>query len=187
MVGKQASPFRMVYFQGRTVKLPGGISYHSIYSWIRGETHQSAGANCMLEYKLDEATELLRTNESNARTTLKSLEEDEPTRGNGKGDDLHMDVSENRGFSPQIIHFNRVFHYKPSILGYPYFWKPSDMVCLKYVSVPRICMSEFCLGTIRPAVIYQFTIQVNQMYRIYRFLGSFIFFLFNPTWRDDPI
>ena len=23
---------------------------------------------------------------------------------------------------PQIIHFNRVFHYKPSILGYPYFW-----------------------------------------------------------------
>ena len=24
---------------------------------------------------------------------------------------------------PQIIHFNRVFHYKPSILGYPSFWK----------------------------------------------------------------
>ena len=23
----------------------------------------------------------------------------------------------------QIIHFNRIFHYKPSILGYPYFWK----------------------------------------------------------------
>ena len=23
-----------------------------------------------------------------------------------------------------MIHFNRVFHYKPSILGYPYFWKP---------------------------------------------------------------
>ena len=23
----------------------------------------------------------------------------------------------------QIINFNRVFHYKPSILGYPYFWK----------------------------------------------------------------
>ena len=32
-----------------------------------------------------------------------------------------MGVSEN-GY-PQIIHFNRVFHYKPSILGYPYFWK----------------------------------------------------------------
>ena len=24
---------------------------------------------------------------------------------------------------PQSIHLNRVFHYKPSILGYPYFWK----------------------------------------------------------------
>ena len=24
---------------------------------------------------------------------------------------------------PQIIHFNSLFHYKPSILGYPYFWK----------------------------------------------------------------
>ena len=35
-----------------------------------------------------------------------------------------MGVSKNRG-TPQIIHFNRVFHYKPSILGYPYFWKHS--------------------------------------------------------------
>ena len=34
----------------------------------------------------------------------------------------YMDVSENSG-TPQIIHFSRVFHYKPSILGYPYFWK----------------------------------------------------------------
>ena len=24
---------------------------------------------------------------------------------------------------PPIIRLNRVFHYKPSILGYPYFWK----------------------------------------------------------------
>ena len=29
----------------------------------------------------------------------------------------------NSGFSPQIIHFNTVFQYKPSILGYHYFWK----------------------------------------------------------------
>ena len=33
-----------------------------------------------------------------------------------------MGVSVKRG-TPQIIPFNRVFHYKPSILGYPYFWK----------------------------------------------------------------
>ena len=31
-----------------------------------------------------------------------------------------MGVSKNRG-GPQIIHFNRVFHYKPSILGVPVF------------------------------------------------------------------
>ena len=29
------------------------------------------------------------------------------------------------GYPPQIIHFNRMFQYKPSILGYPYFWKHS--------------------------------------------------------------
>ena len=34
----------------------------------------------------------------------------------------HMSVSKKGGY-PQIIHFNKVFHYKPSILGYPYFWK----------------------------------------------------------------
>ena len=34
----------------------------------------------------------------------------------------HVGVSENHG-TPKIINFNRVFHYKPSILGYPYFWK----------------------------------------------------------------
>ena len=27
------------------------------------------------------------------------------------------------GFPPKSSNFNRVFHYKPSILGYPYFWK----------------------------------------------------------------
>ena len=29
---------------------------------------------------------------------------------------IYMDVSLNGGFSPQLIHFNRVFRYKPSIL-----------------------------------------------------------------------
>jgi hypothetical protein len=28
---------------------------------------------------------------------------------------------------PQIIHFDRIFHYKPSILGYPHLWKPPTM------------------------------------------------------------
>ena len=34
----------------------------------------------------------------------------------------HMGVSKNNG-TPKSSHFNRVFHYKPSILGYHYFWK----------------------------------------------------------------
>ena len=36
-----------------------------------------------------------------------------------------VDVSENSGTpkSSILIIFNQVFHYKPSILGYPYFWK----------------------------------------------------------------
>ena len=34
----------------------------------------------------------------------------------------YLGVSENNG-TPKSSHFNRIFHYKPSILGYPYFWK----------------------------------------------------------------
>ena len=36
--------------------------------------------------------------------------------------DAYMDVSENSG-TPKSSILNRVFHYKPSILGYPYCWK----------------------------------------------------------------
>ena len=34
---------------------------------------------------------------------------------------VYMDVSENRSTPNSSIHFNRVFNYKPSILGYPLF------------------------------------------------------------------
>ena len=56
----------------------------------------------------------------------------------------YMGVSENSGFSTQIIHFNRVFHYKPSMLGYPYFWKhpyttgKKGGISMKYTSIRRI-------------------------------------------------
>ena len=44
---------------------------------------------------------------------------------------VQMDVSENSGiYPPKSSSFNRVFHYKPSILGHPYFWKHSNV--LKY-------------------------------------------------------
>ena len=32
---------------------------------------------------------------------------------------------------PQIIHFNVIFHYKPTIFGYPHLWKPPSQVCGK--------------------------------------------------------
>ena len=37
---------------------------------------------------------------------------------------IYMDVSENNIGTPKSsINYTRGFHYKPSILGYPYFWK----------------------------------------------------------------
>ena len=40
-----------------------------------------------------------------------------------------LGVSKNRG-TPKIIHVYRVFHYKPSILGYHYFWiHPCRTIC----------------------------------------------------------
>ena len=49
---------------------------------------------------------------------------------------FYMGVSENSG-TPQIIHFNRVFHCKPSIFRNPYFWKHPYVFCspTKTVSV----------------------------------------------------
>ena len=37
---------------------------------------------------------------------------------------------------PQVIHFNRVFHYKPSILGYHYFWKHPYIGVITHWSKP---------------------------------------------------
>ena len=62
------------------------------------------------------------------------------------GDDTHMGVSKNSG-TPQIIHFNRVFHYKPSILGYPYFWKhPYIRIPIKQPVFHGIRIRSFCFS-----------------------------------------
>ena len=48
--------------------------------------------------------------------------------------ELYMGVSKNNGTpkSSILIGFSMVFHYKPSILEYPYFWKhPHIQTCLK--------------------------------------------------------
>ena len=57
----------------------------------------------------------------------------------------HLDVSENSG-TPQIIHFNRVFHYKPSILGYPYCWKHPFIYkhCSTRISLALLCEVHPC-------------------------------------------
>ena len=49
-------------------------------------------------------------------------------------------VSKNRG-TPKSSIFNRVFHYKPSILGEtPYFWKHpyGNYMELQYIEVPDL-------------------------------------------------
>ncbi len=41
---------------------------------------------------------------------------------------------------PQIIHFNRVFHFKPSILVYPYFWKQSHSNTNLQINLPNLLL-----------------------------------------------
>ena len=52
-----------------------------------------------------------------------------PEDGKPRGAERHMGVSENSGFSPQIIHFNRVFHYfhRPFWGVFAYFWSSTHM------------------------------------------------------------
>ena len=57
------------------------------------------------------------------------------------GVDTHMDVSENSGVFSQIIQFNRVFHYKPSILWYSLFLETPT---LDHVSPPFRSWSLSC-------------------------------------------
>ena len=48
-----------------------------------------------------------------------------------------MGVSKNRG-TPKSSHLNRVFHYKPSILGYHYFWKHPYKKTVKHIDNKHI-------------------------------------------------
>ena len=46
--------------------------------------------------------------------------------------------------NPQIIHFNRVFHFQPSILGYPYFWKHphKHLHPRKHIKIPHAIVEK---------------------------------------------
>ena len=76
--------------------------YQDVIPNARSSAHPCTGIACSCQRVWRNIkvllTHIAHTNES---LTLESPE-------------IKMDVSE---------HFNRVFHYKPSILGYPYFWK----------------------------------------------------------------
>ena len=57
----------------------------------------------------------------------------------------NMDVSKNSGFSPQIIHLNRVFHYiHHPFCGYPYFKKHPYLYIYR---IYRSCTSARQLST----------------------------------------
>jgi hypothetical protein len=58
---------------------------------------------------------------------------------------VHMEVSWNGG-TPQIIHFNGIFHYKQSISGYHHLWKPPYIDSISHgiyldASICDICLS----------------------------------------------
>ena len=60
-----------------------------------------------------------------------------------------MGVSKNRGKTPQIIHFNRVFHYKSSILGFfPLFLETP--IKKTYIFHPHFQDSRVGLGRLPP-------------------------------------
>ena len=62
---------------------------------------------------------------------------------------FHVEVSWNRGY-PSIIHFNGIFPYKPSILGYPHLWKaPCSKKRKRGDEPPHFDPCHTCAGVIR--------------------------------------
>ena len=49
---------------------------------------------------------------------------------------------------PQIIQFHKVFNYKPSILGYPYFWKHPNIPCQPSGPVQPHYLQRLVLGVL---------------------------------------
>jgi len=67
-----------------------------------------------------------------------------------------LDISLNGGFSPQTSILIGVFHYKPSILGYPYFWKHPDggvNKCEKDIKSEKIMLVEDWINSTQTILI----------------------------------
>ena len=79
--------------------------------------------------------------------------------------DLNMAVSENSGLPPQIIHFNRIFMDKPSILGYrtPIFGNTVTPISISKVQISIdvfvIHLSWICVQSVQ--LFFTFVIMVN--------------------------
>ena len=96
-----------------------------------------------------------------------------------------MDVSKNRGVSLQIIHFKRVFHYKPSILVYPYFWKhPNGNIFFKIVIDIPLFRLQVYISSLALLHLGLFCIRDVEMVgsRPEMEVGSYIFFIWHVFW-----
>ena len=101
----------------------------------------------------------------------------------------HMGASNNRG-TPKSSHVNRVFHYKPSILGYHHFWKhlydhgSGDMFVFfwkvtKLGGTP-ICLSNF-LGRVNWFLPISRTKQTKKVAKSPWYRLSFLY-MESPVW-----
>jgi len=109
------------------------------------------------------------------------------------GWETQMDVSENSG-TFKIIHFNRVFQYKPIHFGvFPYFWKhPNPKLFVRSQSSMEVCsrskpnklMKNPSFGGSNQSVLGS----LRHIFQYSYLAGGFkYFFMFIPTWGDDPI
>ena len=96
-------------------------------------------------------------------------------------------VSKNNG-TPQIIHLSKVFHYKPSILGYPYLRKHPyvhQYSPLEGHNVSLISGSLFFFGYKINSYANQLGNGINPVH--HELVGSHDFFLFQPETKWTPI
>ena len=74
---------------------------------------------------------------------------------------------------PQIIHVNRVFHYKPSILGYPCFWgNTHEPICFFLDSIRSMEMTIFSRHSKQPDIPDDHTFLVGRGFTGYPEDGS---------------
>ena len=76
---------------------------------------------------------------------------------------------------PQIIHYNRVFHYKPSILEYPYFGNPHMANCWRFIN-PEASIQALTMYTTTLLRKYEWDVH---------YLTSYIYHLQPPKFFID--